>query len=92
VVSTKLAICLEMKRKRKNHEELLLDVRHARFFIPGFAQIVIDETDMPKEADTLRVSLTTTIPGDYTQTGSDITWDFSGSNKTSQQVNSFVKS
>ena len=59
-------------------------------FIPGFAQIVIDEADMPKEGDTLRVSLTTTIPGDYTQTGSDMTWDFSALTKISQQIDSFV--
>jgi hypothetical protein len=53
-------------------------------------QIVIDQNDMPKVGDTLRVSLTTNIPGDYTQAGSDMTWDFSGLNKLSQQVNSFV--
>ena len=60
------------------------------FFIPAFSQIIIDETDMPKENDTLRVSLTTDIPGDYIQTGADMTWDFSALTKTTQQVNSFV--
>jgi hypothetical protein len=60
------------------------------FFFPAFAQIVIDETDMPNEGDTLRVSLTADIPGDYIQTGADMTWDFSALTKTSQQVNSFV--
>jgi len=47
------------------------------FFIPALAQIVIDENDMPVEGDTLRVSMITVIPGDYTQTGADMTWDFS---------------
>ena len=60
------------------------------FFIPGFAQITIDETDMPGEGDTLRVSLTTNIPGDYTQTGPDMNWDFSALTRTTQQVDSFV--
>jgi hypothetical protein len=60
------------------------------FFIQAFPQIIIDETDMPKEGDTLRVSLTADIPGDYIQTGNDMTWDFSALTKTSQQVNSFV--
>ena len=60
------------------------------FSFPVIAQIVIDESDMPKEGDTLRVSLTTTIPGDYSQTGADVTWDFSALTKTSQQVSSFV--
>ena len=59
-------------------------------FIPAIAQVVIDQSDMPKAADTLRVSLTTTIPGDYIQTGPGMTWDFSGLNKMSQLVNSFV--
>jgi hypothetical protein len=58
--------------------------------ISAFGQIVIDQNDMPKAGDTLRVSLTTNIPGDYTQAGSDMTWDFSGLNKMSQQVSSFV--
>jgi hypothetical protein len=60
------------------------------FTISGFGQIVIDQDDMPQVGDILRVSLTTNIPGDYTQTGSDMTWDFSGLIKISQQVNSFV--
>jgi hypothetical protein len=60
------------------------------FFTPAFPQIVIDQTDMPEEGDTLRVSLTTDIPGDYIQTGADMTWDFSALTKTSQQVSSFV--
>jgi len=60
------------------------------FYVPAFPQIVIDETDMPGEGDTLRVSLTTDIPGDYIQTGADMTWDFSALTKTTQQVNSFV--
>jgi hypothetical protein len=60
------------------------------FFIPAFAQIVIDQSDMPKEGDTLRVSLTNVIPGDYTLTGADMTWDFSALTKISQQIDSFV--
>jgi hypothetical protein len=55
-----------------------------------FSQIVINQSDMPKEGDTLRVSITNTIPGDYSQTGPNMTWDFSGLYKTGQQINSFV--
>jgi hypothetical protein len=60
------------------------------FLIPVEAQIIITETDMPKEGDTLRVSLTTNIPGNYTQAGPDMTWNFSSLNRMSQQVNSYV--
>jgi hypothetical protein len=59
-------------------------------FIPGFNQIVIHQSDLPKEGDTLRVSLTNDIPGDYFQTGSDMSWNFSGLTKMGQQVYSFV--
>ncbi|MBN1197701.1 MAG: hypothetical protein JXA23_00015, partial [Bacteroidales bacterium] len=55
-----------------------------------WAQIVIDQSDMPKAGDTLRVSLTTSIPGNYSQTGNGITWDFSMLQPMNQRVDTFV--
>jgi hypothetical protein len=60
------------------------------FLIPVEAQIIITETDMPEEGDTLRVSLTTNIPGDYNQAGPDMSWDFSALNRMTQRVDTFV--
>ena len=71
----------------KNYFLLLLMIS---LVFPAYAQIVVDETDMPEEGDTLRVSLTTNIPDNYSQTGFNMTWDFSGLNKSGQQINSFV--
>jgi hypothetical protein len=55
-----------------------------------FAQITIDQTDMPNAGDTLRVSVSTVIPGDYTKSGMDTTWDFTGLFSMNQQLDSFV--
>ena len=54
------------------------------------SQITIDQSDMPSENDTLRVSVTTNIPGDYALTGTDMTWDFSGLTRMTMQVDTFV--
>ncbi|MBL7139079.1 MAG: T9SS type A sorting domain-containing protein [Bacteroidales bacterium] len=54
------------------------------------AQIVIDQTDMPSAGDTLRVSITSSVPGDYSNTGSGITWDFSMLEPMNQRVDTFV--
>ena len=56
----------------------------------GLTQITIDQTDMPNPGDTLRVSISTIIPGDYTKTGMDTTWDFSALFAMNQQLDSFV--
>jgi hypothetical protein len=56
----------------------------------GLTQITIDQTDMPNPGDTLRVSISNIIPGDYTKTGMDTTWDFSGLVPLNQQLDTFV--
>ena len=58
--------------------------------IKGMSQITIDESDMPAPGDTLRVSISTVIPGDFTKTGTDTTWDFSSLFTMNQQIDSFV--
>lgn len=57
---------------------------------PGFAQIVIQSSDMPHIGDTLRVSMTSIVPTGYNQTGMDTIWDFSALQPQSQRVDSFV--
>ena len=59
-------------------------------YLPAFSQITIDQNDMPKEGDTLRMSFTTNILFDYTKTGLDTTWDFSSLTKMGQQIDTFV--
>ncbi|GEM_PF-969463 len=61
-------------------------------FLPGmmWSQIVIDQTDMPNAGDTLRVSITSTVPVNYAKTGSDTTWDFSMLQPMNQRVDTFV--
>ena len=60
--------------------------------IPMFpsAQIVIQQTDMPIPGDTFRVSMTSTIPVDFTRTGQDTVWDFSMLEAMVQRVDTFV--
>ncbi|MCX6251714.1 MAG: T9SS type A sorting domain-containing protein [Bacteroidetes bacterium] len=60
------------------------------FRVSGFTQIVIDQSDMPVAGDTLRVSIATAIPGDFTKTGNDTTWDFSELSAMNQLVDTFV--
>ncbi|TSA30136.1 MAG: T9SS C-terminal target domain-containing protein [Bacteroidetes bacterium] len=54
------------------------------------AQIVINQWDMPVAGDTLRVSITSIVPVDYSKTGRDTTWDFSMLQPMSQRVDTFV--
>jgi len=56
----------------------------------GRSQIIIDNNDMPHPGDSLRVSLTTIVPVDYTLTGMDTTWDFRSLEALTQRVDSFV--
>lgn len=56
----------------------------------GSSQIVIDKSDMPNVNDTIRLSASLTITGDYTITGADHNWDFSDITPVSQQVDTFV--
>lgn len=56
----------------------------------GLTQITIDQTDMPNPGDTLRVSISSAITGDFTKTGLDTTWDFSTLFSLNQQLDSFV--
>jgi hypothetical protein len=60
------------------------------FAMQGFAQITIDNTDMPADGDTLRVSFTNAVPPDFAQGGANHSWDFSSLAPVSQQVQSYV--
>jgi hypothetical protein len=56
----------------------------------GQAQITLTKDDMPQAGDTLRVSMTNVVPGDFTKTAYDTTWDFSLLTPVTQRVESFV--
>jgi len=53
-------------------------------------QIIIDQSDMPSAGDTIRVSITSVIPVDFTRTGRDTIWDFSMLEPMNQRVDTFV--
>jgi len=86
----------EKQRKRKKSknlftmERIFILVAFILAGLRGLPQIIIDQTDMPNPGDTLRVSTSNIIPGDYTKTGMDTTWDFSSLFSLSQQLDSFV--
>lgn len=61
------------------------------FHITSFSQITIDQTDMPNEGDTIRLSSAVDFGGlDYEATGNDFVWDFSELTFFSQRVDTFV--
>ena len=63
------------------------------FFIytSSFSQITIDQNDMPNEGDTIRLSTSFDVGLlNYTETGNDFTWDFSGMVPLTQSVDTFV--
>lgn len=61
-------------------------------WLPLLGQITIDQSDMPTPGDTLRKSTAlNTGQFDFTETGSDHSWDFSGLVPLSQAVDTFVK-
>ncbi len=53
-------------------------------------QIVIDQSDMPSAGDTIRVSISSDIPVDFSKTGRDTTWNFSMLQPMNQRVDTFV--
>ena len=56
-----------------------------------FSQITIDQNDMPNEGDTIRLSTSFDVGMlNYTETGNNFTWDFSGMIPLSQSVDTFV--
>ena len=81
-----------------NNENLILQRIAIVFFLlfiamtggPGFSQIVIDQADMPGPGDTLRVSITTTVPEGYSNTGMDMAWDFSALETMTQRLDTFI--
>jgi hypothetical protein len=55
------------------------------------AQITITNNDMPSVGDSVRLSNSLLLPGiDYTETGEDFFWDFSGLMPLTQSVDTFV--
>ena len=56
-----------------------------------YAQITIDQNDMPNEGDTIRLSKSVDVGLlNYEETGNDFTWDFSSLVPYSQTVDTFV--
>jgi hypothetical protein len=56
-----------------------------------FAQITIDQNDMPNEGDTIRLSKSVDVGMiNFEETGNDFTWDFSTLIPYSQTVDTFV--
>jgi hypothetical protein len=53
------------------------------------AQITIVENDFPSSNDTIRFSVTTNVIGDYTTSGNNVLWDFSGLIPDSQYVKKY---
>ena len=55
------------------------------------SQIVITKNDMPNIGDTIRYNVTYSTGGiDYTLTGNDYTWDFSGLGMILQEADTFI--
>ena len=59
-------------------------------YFSAHSQITIDQSDMPAPGDTIRLSISASIPGDFTKTGNDTTWDFSALQAMNQRVDTFV--
>ncbi len=54
-------------------------------------QIIIENSDMPTQGDTVRISYSlNTNLANYTETGEDYTWDFTGLVPTMQNIDTFV--
>ncbi len=62
----------------------------AWFGTPVFSQIVINQSDMPKVGDTLRVSSTNVAPAGYAKTAMDTAWNFAALLALSQQIDTFM--
>jgi hypothetical protein len=75
----------------QSKQNLFLLLLFTGFIFSATAQISIDDSDMPLENDTIRVS-TGLNPDfiDYTETGADYTWDFSQMVPVSQRVDTFL--
>jgi len=52
-------------------------------------QITITRSDMPQPGDTLRGSMTTTVPPAYQKSARDTTWDFSMLEPLAQRLDTF---
>jgi len=55
-----------------------------------YSQVVIDQADMPKLGDTLRVSVTNLVPAGFSQTAMDTTWNFAELEALGQRIDTFV--
>ncbi|HPS74547.1 MAG TPA: T9SS type A sorting domain-containing protein [Bacteroidales bacterium] len=58
--------------------------------LPAMSQVTLTSSDMPQPGDTLRISMTAQVPGDYSLSGNDVTWDLSSLEPMTQRVESFV--
>lgn len=57
---------------------------------PIFAQIVVNQADMPVAGDTLRVSVTNVVPSGFSKTAMDTAWNYAALEALSQRVDTFV--
>ena len=57
---------------------------------PALSQIVINRNDMPAAGDTLRVSVSNTVPAGYTKTAMDTTWNYAALEASTQKIDTFV--
>lgn len=59
-------------------------------FLQGFTQIVLQSSDMPSTGDTVRLSVALSTQNfDFTATGENFSWDFSGLQAVSQRLDTF---
>jgi len=56
----------------------------------SFSQISINQNDMPNVNDTFRLSTTTIITPDLSETGEDYFWDFNDLTPVNQRIDTFV--
>ncbi len=77
--------------QRRLKQKLFLFILVVGFGLTTTAQISIDNSDMPFEDDTVRVSTGLNLNFiDYTETGADYLWDFSQLVPISQHVDTFL--
>lgn len=58
-------------------------------YISGQAQITVTDNDFPGGGDTAMISLSLDFSADYTTTGANATWDYSGLTINTQRIDTF---
>lgn len=60
------------------------------FIATAYPQVTINADDMPNVGDTIRTSTSYAVTGDYSLSGANQTWDFSGLYPFTQTIDTFV--